>query len=364
MVPPAASSKKKSIRDEADEVAARVSRYREAGESALERGDANRAVAAFRMALGAAPFSRDLKDLFEEALYEQVLAAEEGRAPKQAHSPRRAGKPAAMDVIGIEEEEEEVEAAPPPPRRKKRQSRPRASRLTIPPAWRPVLGGLRLGVIGLLALALTGGALYGINRSLIWVGGVFSVEAALPELATVTLPDEIQAMTDRATALLREGKPEEAVKVLRAGMEEHPVHAGSLSPGLVTALRVKAGSEYRSRRFEQAASLYQEASEIDPRNPDNWIDLGLALLQQARSAGGTAEISGKRQLLQRAEEAFKHSLELHPSSSSALFGLAEAYAAANERTKAAETYERVLAAAPESPEGMQAERALLQLRRR
>lgn len=363
MVPPAASAKKRrNLREEADEIAARVNRYRDAGEEALERGDLNRALAAFRKALEIAPFSRGLKDLFEDTLHEQILAMEQGRAPRSAPSPSRARKASASEEFDDDWDEEE--AAPPPPRKRRQGGRARARRPSIPLAWKPLLGGMRVGAIGLLALMLTGGVLYGVNRTLVWAGGMFRFEVPLPQTSIVELPVEVKAVTEQATAFLRDGRPEEAVKVLRAGVEEFPDHRSSLGPGLVTALRVQAGSEYRGRRFEQAARLYQEAGEIDPRNPDNWIDLGLALLQQARATSATSEVGQKRQLLQRAEEAFKRSLELHPSNSSALFGLAEAYAAANERTKAAEAYERVLADAPESPEGIQAERALLQLRRR
>ncbi|MCC5877670.1 MAG: tetratricopeptide repeat protein [Candidatus Sumerlaeia bacterium] len=358
------TSDKKSPRDIADQISRQVNALRDAGLDALDRGETAKAIACFRKALSLAPFSKDLKDCFEDALYEQALVLEERRhAARERREASRSARPAHRRSRREEPElEEEVEVAPRRPA-KTRQQKPSPLQGI---QWAPILTGVRVGFVTCLAILLTGGVLFGVNRAMGYVGGLFSGGGdSVPMVSNSNrVPAEIADLTEKATARLRDGKPEEAIEILRAAISDHPAHRDHLSPALVTAIRVQAGVEHRSRRFEQAARLYREAGELTPRNPNNWIDLGLALVQQARGTSGASQVAQKRSLLNEAEEAFKKSLELSPGNSSALLGLADAYAAANERGKAAETYERILASAPESPEGIRAEAALTQLRRR
>lgn len=366
-VSPKTASEKKSPREIADQIASQVNALREAGLDALDRGETAKAIACFRTALALAPFSSELKDYFEDALYEQALALEERRiAARERRAAGRATRSAPKRPAPrreVEEyEDEDVEEAPRRPAGKK-QARKKSTRQPI--EWGPLLSGARIGFVTCLAILLTGGILLGVNRAVGYVGGFFSEGGSVPAVASTTrVPAEIADLTEKATARLRDGKPEEAIEILREAISDNPAHRDHLAPALVTAIRVQAGVEHRSRRFEQAARLYREAGDLTPRNPNNWIDLGLALVQQARATSGSSQVAEKRQLLNEAEEAFKKSLEISPGNSSALLGLADAYAAANERGKAAETYERVMASAPESPEGIRAERALSQLRRR
>lgn len=349
----------KTYREAADRVARQVDNLRDTGLDHLENDEPTKAIACFRRALKLAPFSRDLRECFEEALYDQALAIEEKRhAVRERRGSIRTARPARKRVEEVSDDEIETRTVIKHSRRKRRYGSP-----MLP--WGPIMVGMRVGFVALVAILLTGGTIWTINRGMNFVGTVFASGGdAIPMISSNRLPEEVAELTEVATAHLRDGRPGEAVKVLQDGMRAHPSHSENLLPALVTAMRAQAGAEHRARNFEKAARIYREAGELTPTNPNNWIDLGLALVQQARGLSGASQVGEKRSLLSEAEFAFQRSLKLSPGNSSALLGLAEAYAAANERSKAAETYERIIASAPESPEGVRAEQALLQLRRR
>jgi tetratricopeptide (TPR) repeat protein len=192
-----------------------------------------------------------------------------------------------------------------------------------------------------------------------WVG-----EGANGPLQIVTLPPDLEQSLADASVALKAGEPARAITTLRAALEKHPEHKATVEPALARALRVEAGTHQRARRFDRAAVLFEEATRLDSDNVDNWIDLGLVRLEDARTRTASSQLTRKRELLSDAEKAFREAIARQEDSPVALLGLAESLALANDRRQAADTYERIVQVAAQSPEAEKARRALTQLRKR
>jgi tetratricopeptide (TPR) repeat protein len=115
-------------------------------------------------------------------------------------------------------------------------------------------------------------------------------------------------------------------------------------------VRTELGNVYfDADRFEDAITWYQDALRLDPRDPDVSTDLGIAFYYTNQP--------------DRALTQFTHSLSLNASHTKTLLnqGIVLAFAK-QDLDAAAKSWERVVALAPESPEGQAARRALDGLR--
>jgi tetratricopeptide (TPR) repeat protein len=326
----------------------RLTQLRRVVREAAAAGDWEHAVEACQSALRLAPFSVEWRQDYETALYEAVVAREEAKRGRSSTAGAPTGRPAARTIDPLDG----VQAAAPRPRPR----RPARQPWTIP-------AGVRLAAVLVVALALTGGSLYAISAGTSalsrWVG-----EGANGPLQIVTLPPDLEQSLADASVALKAGEPARAITTLRAALEKHPEHKATVEPALARALRVEAGTHQRARRFDRAAVLFEEATRLDSDNVDNWIDLGLVRLEDARTRTASSQLTRKRELLSDAEKAFREAIARQEDSPVALLGLAESLALANDRRQAADTYERIVQVAAQSPEAEKARRALTQLRKR
>lgn len=322
-------------------------------EQAEESGEWSRAVVCYRRALQLAPFNREIKELFAEAVAEQIRSSERAkgrvrRAPVRLSIPRIEDTPEATE-----------EPLPPPPTR--RRARRRGQGRPLAELLRPLAFS---GAIGLVALLVVGVGALGVSASVGFVRGLFG-EASLPS-ATVTrqLPPAVTDVIVAANELVVEGRPDEAAGMLRDAQASFGDFRDVLDPALAQVLRATGAAEARAHRHEAAATAYREAAQLHPENTLTWIDLGRALREHARSSAMANRASDRQRLLSEAEESYLRALELSGGHSQALLGLAQVYDAGNQRGKAVETYEKLVNDSPETLEGQMARSALQQLRGR
>jgi len=144
-----------------------------------------------------------------------------------------------------------------------------------------------------------------------------------------------------------------------AGGANTPQQAPALDEGRVQALTtivksdpknlnavVQLGNTYfDAERWDDAILWYKRALEIDPRNADASTDLGVSLYYSNKS--------------DEALKQFEHSLSISPKHTKTLLnkGIVLAFGKQDLRGAAAE-WEKVVALAPDSPEGQAARRAL------
>lgn len=116
------------------------------------------------------------------------------------------------------------------------------------------------------------------------------------------------------------------------------------------AVRIELGNVYfDADRFDDAIRWYEDSLRLDPRNPDVSTDLGIAFYYTNQADRALAQ--------------FDHSLSIDPSHTKTLLnqGIVLAFAK-QDLEAAAKAWERVVALAPDSPEGQAARRALDGLR--
>lgn len=116
------------------------------------------------------------------------------------------------------------------------------------------------------------------------------------------------------------------------------------------AVRIELGNVYfDADRFDEAIRWYEDSLRLDPRNPDVSTDLGIAFYYTNQADRALAQ--------------FDHSLGIDPSHTKTLLnqGIVLAFAK-QDLDAAAKAWERVVALAPDSPEGRAARRALEGLR--
>lgn len=345
----------------------------EEGALAEEHGDWSRAVVCYRRALQQAPFNQRIRLAFEEALEGQILAAGEDLAPRETFA--RAGvssRRPTRDEIDVEEsfrtifdefpdedgEEEEPEIRTPagritmPPRR-----RPPVWSPPSPPRWVRMPVALSLGIfIALLGLGAAGVAASALS-------GVFR-PGDLAEIGTDEVPTALVEKLTDANRALADGEHDDAVEILREAKEEFPGFGEEIAPTLSQALRLAAAAHMRGNDFGSASQLLREATEVEPRNALAWMDLGRALRDSAILGDDRYSPAEKRRVLADAGEAYRRALAVEGNDSSALLGLAQVYAAQNDRGRAVETYEKILRLESSGSEKRLAEMALSQLRRR
>lgn len=344
-------------------------------EEAEGREDYARAVVCYRRALEHAPFSRDIRDMFEEAVERQSHAVLTKRASKKKEKPAdqplqergestpSAGKKGLATLFHEDfgAEESKAVAAGKTLTSKEadtRQMRPRAPR---------AMGERRRRQVTLMAAAcaailLTAGSLAIAAAATRWIGGIFSNDP-LPVVVETKLPEALLADMQKAEELLTRGKAADAAAILRTARTAHPQHTDEVGDALVQALRVAGAGRLRDRDYGEAAKLFREATELNPTMALNWIDLGRSLRDHGRSSAIAANTTRQREVLKQAEEAFKQALDINKDDAMALLGLAQVYDARNERQQAMKTYQRIVEVAPKSYEFQLAEKALANLRK-
>ncbi|MDX1971064.1 MAG: hypothetical protein SFY68_00895 [Candidatus Sumerlaeia bacterium] len=219
---------------------------------------------------------------------------------------------------------------------------------------------------------------------LAWVGGVtltcvligitafayqgiltFMEEVALPknQYSTGTqqqIPTALNEIILEASEDLTNRKSADAVSSLDKAWKKYPEHQDSIRPVLVSALRVQGTRLINSAKYEEALKLFERATELEPQNENNWIELARSYREYARREQ-PGNSTRSEVLFTRAQEAYTKALELDKNNPSALFGLGQVYSFQDNRAEAVENYKRVVALAPGTPEARQAREFLQQL---
>jgi len=176
------------------------------------------------------------------------------------------------------------------------------------------------------------------------------------------IPPGLAEGFQEANRLLQEDEPGEAYDTLLALSRDFPDHREDIEYLMVTALRSRGTEAHRQGDYRLAAKSFEEATKLEPGKVLNWIDLGKALRYEAsRMTGGHEE---QQELLRKSEEALGKALTLAPNDPTALYHLAQVYAALNDRSGAEKTFEKLIENNPESYEAQVAQTNLLNLRRR
>ncbi len=334
-----------------------VDEWRAEAARAEQKDDWSRAVVCYRRALQLAPFSGELRQEFELALVEQIAMA----SPDLAVDPEAVilenAEPRGLDDEFEDVEEDwEVESAP----RSKSKAARRPARSYEPPMILSAAGIVKMAAVG-LAIVVTGGGILLTVAATSWVGGLFKDES-LPTVEVASLPEELTNKIQEANRLLAEGNSSKAADLLRDAAQDFPSHQESINISLAQTLRVEANKEFSNRRYSQAAKLFAEATDADPDNAMNWIDLGRAYREEAHALSGNT--SRQREKLEKAEKSYSKALDVSPDNSIAMSGLAQVYIEKNDRKNAIDYFEKVVALAPSSSEGKLASQKLRELNKR
>lgn len=142
----------------------------------------------------------------------------------------------------------------------------------------------------------------------------------------------------QAAAQLPADPPAPVLDVQRASALERQANN---EPANAT-VRVDLGNLYfDAERFDMAASWYEAALKIEPRNVNASTDLGVAYFQQNQ--------------IDRALAQFAHSLSIDPTHAKTLFNEGIVLASGKQDLSGAiRSWERLIAAAPASPEAVRA----------
>lgn len=127
------------------------------------------------------------------------------------------------------------------------------------------------------------------------------------------------------------------VAELRAAAQQNPQDAQA---------RAQLGNLYfDAERYDDAVTWYEAALQLDPRNPDVSTDLGISYYYTDQT--------------DRALKQFEYSLSVSPNHTKTMLNMGIVRAFGKQDLKgAAEAWERVLAIAPDSPDGRTAKQAL------
>ncbi len=346
-----------------------------------EKEDWSRAVVCYRRALQLAPFCGNARKGLEIALEEQILATlsqKELRALMDkpgavtrddlvnSYLDRELGEGWDSDEKVSDNWEEYIEDEDEAEEEEKsflgkitlpdRIRAPRAPGFLNTINWRPIIavgGALMItGTLFITATAISGS-----------MGNIFSSER-LPSITQDKLPADLVTKLQEADMLLKSDDHEEALDILRDSYEEFPDFQDYVAVSLEDALRSRGQQMMESDKFKEATEYYIEAAEVVGNNPLNWIDLGNALRRHATSGAVGNDVQKKRDVLEKAEGAFKQALALSPDDLDALFGLSKTYAASNKRKDAEDILEKLEKLDTNGTYGNLARIDLAQLRRR
>jgi len=152
--------------------------------------------------------------------------------------------------------------------------------------------------------------------------------------ATATAPAAAPAApTQRQPPPLDEAR----VKALQAAIEKDPKNAANYA---------QLGNVYfDAEQYPSAIDSYQRSLKLDPNNPDVSTDLGVSYYYTNRTDEALTQ--------------FEHSLKMNPNHTKTLLNKGIVLAFGKENLQAAaEEWKKVVALAPDSPEGQAARRAL------
>lgn len=175
-------------------------------------------------------------------------------------------------------------------------------------------------------------------------------------------PDEAWWHTDRAAALVQEGKLEEAVSELEEALRANP--------GYVDALVNMGGTMAELGRYDEAIARYQDVLKHRPERADIRLRLGSLLIQTGKSGEAVKELEEVakanptsavaqfelgRALIEekRVEEgiaALQRSLQIDPKQPAAYVNIGISLAAKGDHQKAIEAYKSALGAGPVAPD--------------
>jgi tetratricopeptide (TPR) repeat protein len=303
-----------------------------------------------------APFCGRIREDFEWALEQQVDQLGPMRKRKRAavmeereQTTRRAATAGRTALTELDEDEA------PPARRapsRRREFGPYVPKLAL------------AGSLAILVTAAGLGIAWGATKM---IGSLLAVDPSTRITAMAdspaSLPDELRLAMMQAETELTARNPAKAVEIYRAARTAHPGHVQAVEAGLVLALRALGATEKQNRRFEAAANAYREAAQLDPLNPNNWSELGTSLREHSRTTQVANDVSRRRTILDEAEQAYQRALKINPTDAESLYGLAQVFTARNDRRRATETFERLVALAPSTREGRLAQQSLAELRK-
>lgn len=325
-------------------------KWEDEARAAREAGDWGRTIVCYRKALQLAPFASDLRDAFEHALEQQI---------REKLRREKAGKASARNAAAVLDDDDEDDApAKAPARTARRAPKDEGWGFSLP-RQKTMLAAACLAAVltmgGLFATAMTAGWL----RDRI----ATSDSSELAEAAPAPVAPALQSKLDNAAAQLKAGRRDDAIKTFRDAAKAFPEGTDAVNPLLSEALAESGAASLKLRRYDSAIKALQEAAELQPGKSLHWVNYGRALREYARSSTVTSA-TRKKEFLTKAESAFTRALSLEPADSGALYGLAQVYDARNNREKATETYEKLVALAPETMEGKLAKTNLAQLKKR
>ncbi len=174
------------------------------------------------------------------------------------------------------------------------------------------------------------------------VGWIIGTQQAAPRALAGTPPAAMQPAGGAAPAAQTQAPPldESRVQALRAAAEKDPSDAES---------RVQLGNAYfDAERYGEAVTWYEAALGINPKDPNVSTDLGVAYYYLNQP--------------ERALEQFDRSLAVDPAHTKTLLNQGIVRAFGRQDLKGAvESWQRLVAVAPTSPEADAARRALQSL---
>ena len=157
------------------------------------------------------------------------------------------------------------------------------------------------------------------------------------------------AQTAEAPAQPAPGQGQQQAAVLDEGRVQALQTIVNNDPKNAEARVQLANTYFDGERYQDAIKWYEEALKLDPNNVNASTDLGVSYYYTNQP--------------DRALQQFEHSLEIDPAHTKTLLnlGIVRAFAK-QDLTSAAEAWQRVVALAPNSPEGQAARTALDALR--
>jgi Tfp pilus assembly protein PilF len=319
--------------------------------AAEEAQDWNRAVESWRRALEEAPFNTLVRGAYEECL-EMAIRAEMRAIPRRTEAPARIEPAAEPRRIFDEPTAAPAPAAAPRiPMGNVRQA-PRRRGTSAGTGWAIAAGvAIFLTAGGLIASAIASGL----------AGRLLASSTAPVEAAAPAIPEALTLKVKEAERLVATGSSSQAVEKLQAAARMFPDYEDAVLPVLGKAFAAQGERELKNRRFDKAIKAFEESTKSAPTATTSWTGLGRAFREQAKASKVPAR---QREILAKSEAAYRQALAVAPSDAAAMLGLAQTFDAKNERAKAADTYEKLLAMAPQSSESAIARTALKQMKKR
>lgn len=327
---------------------ATAAEWREEAAFYVSERDWTRAVYCYRKVSEFAPFSPEIRKEFEWVLHQQAKEAVARSRPLRSQ--------ARMDELDSTPEQESA-----PSREEPRRRASSAGARRRAPAARKSRFPYGLVAAAAIAVAVVAGGLYAATLA------TEQVREWLSSSSVVTLedaPQELRDGLDSAARLAANKNMEGAGKQYQKLLAEHEGFESVITPVHEAALQAAGAAERKAAKLDAAANHFRTAAGLVPENPVNWIELADTLREQARGLTKATSASKREKLLVEAEQAYEQALLTEPTNTEAIYGLGQVFTARNDRRRAAESFERVVALGPETREGKLASRSLAELKKR